>query len=168
MSIAYIGLGSNLGDREKNLQNAITRIRGKEGIRIIRISSFYESDPWGVKEQPRFLNCVVEVETSLEPRSLLQSLLSIEGEMGRRRGRRWGPRLIDIDLLLYDSVVIHDESPEGLILPHPEMHRRKFVLLPLLELIPDAIHPKIKKPLKSFLNLQRKDKTHDRMEIYLR
>jgi 2-amino-4-hydroxy-6-hydroxymethyldihydropteridine diphosphokinase len=130
---AYVGLGSNLGDRE-----ALIR-RAAEAIGAVRLSTIRETEPWGLDEQPRYLNAVAELETSLSPRRLLDRLLAVERELGRERaGPRWGPRTIDLDLLLYGDEAI-DEP--GLRVPHPYLLERRFVLEPLAELIPDQRIP---------------------------
>ena len=126
MTIAYVGLGSNLGDREAAIREAADRIGA------VRLSTIRETEPWGYVDQPSFLNAVAELETELPPRALLDRLLAVELELGRRRdGPRWGPRTIDLDLLLYDDLVI-DEP--GLTLPHPRLAERLFALEPLAEL----------------------------------
>ena len=128
MTPAYVGLGSNLGDRE-----ALIR-RAAEAIGAVRLSTIRETEPWGLQEQPPYLNAVAELETSLTPRQLLDRLLEVEGQLGRERvGLRWGPRTIDLDLLLYGNQVV--EEP-GLRVPHPYLLERRFVLEPLAELIP--------------------------------
>jgi 2-amino-4-hydroxy-6-hydroxymethyldihydropteridine diphosphokinase len=125
---AYIGLGSNLGDREQQIRDAAELIGAR------RLSTIRETEPWGLADQPRFLNAVAEIETSLTPRHLLDSLLDVEGRLGRERGGpRWGPRTIDLDLLLYGEQAI-DEP--GLEVPHPRLRERLFVLEPLAELVP--------------------------------
>jgi len=136
--LAYVGLGSNLGDRVGNLRKALEMIDCENGVGILRVSSFCESEPLGPKDQPDFINAVAEVQTSLAPRSLLEALQRIELEMGRARARRWGPRLIDLDILLYGDLVV---SEPDLVIPHRLMHLRGFVLEPLCELIPEAEHP---------------------------
>ncbi|MGH2811714.1 MAG: 2-amino-4-hydroxy-6-hydroxymethyldihydropteridine diphosphokinase [Actinomycetota bacterium] len=142
---AFVGLGSNRGDRLEYLKQAV-RIMQREGIRVIRASSVYETDPVG-PPQPDFLNAVCEVSTELPPRELYESLKRIEAEVGRRPGPRWGPREIDLDLLLYDDETV--EEPD-LVLPHPDLTRRDFVLAPLLEIRPDATLPG-GQPLERFL-----------------
>lgn len=136
--LAYIGLGSNLGDREGNLRKALDKIGSAVGLNVLRVSSFHESEPAGPPDQPDFVNAVAEVQTSLAPRSLLEVLQRIELEMGRTRSRPWGPRLIDLDILLYGE---HWVSERDLVIPHPMMHLRRFVLGPLCELVPDGEHP---------------------------
>src|SRR5215216_779587 len=139
-STLYLGLGSNLGDREANLREAIERIRGL-GLEVIRASSIYETEPVGYADQPWFLNQVIEVnlDSQFSVSDLLRALLEIEREMGRERTIANGPRVIDIDILIYGEVEIAD--PPRLILPHPRMHERRFVLEPLSEIAPDLIHP---------------------------
>lgn len=134
MSRAYLGLGSNLGDTTENLLGAAKRISALPGTCITRSSSLFETAPWGYVDQPWFLNAVLETETSLEPHELLRRVKSIEQAMGRTPGLRWGPRLIDIDILLYDQVSI--DEPD-LIIPHPRICERLFVLAPLAELLPE-------------------------------
>jgi 2-amino-4-hydroxy-6-hydroxymethyldihydropteridine diphosphokinase len=128
VTLAYVGLGSNLGDREALIRGAA------EAIGAVRLSTIRETEPWGLEEQPPYLNAVAELETSLGPRRLLDRLLDVERQLGRERaGPRWGPRTIDLDLLLYGEQVI-DES--GLRVPHPYLLERRFVLEPLAELVP--------------------------------
>ena len=134
---AFLGLGSNLGDRLGNLQQAVDRLARSRGIRVVRASRVYETAPVG-PPQPDYLNAVLEVDTTLEARGLLETCLEIEAAMGRVRAQRWGPRVIDIDVLTYGG----DEIDEpGLIVPHPRMHERAFVLVPLLELEADPPLP---------------------------
>ncbi len=129
---AYVGLGANLGDREATLGSALAALAQLEGVEVVAVSSFRETDPVGYLEQPRFLNAAVALETSLAPRELLDGLLAIERELGRvREGPRFGPRTIDLDLLLYGGDTI-DEP--GLAVPHPRLAERRFVLEPLEEL----------------------------------
>jgi len=134
---AYIGLGSNLGDRLANLQRAVDLLRAKPGVRVVSSSRVYETEPVG-PPQPDYLNAVIEAETLLEPRALLEACLSVEAEMGRVRDERWGPRVIDVDVLTYDR---DDIDEPGLRIPHPRMHERLFVLAPLLELDADPHLP---------------------------
>lgn len=136
VTTAYIGLGSNLGDRLGNLQAALKALSAR-GLEPAARSSVYESDALG-PPQPDYLNAVVSVPTSLTPRELLEALLAVEAELGRHRGQRWGPREIDLDLLLYGDEMVEED---GLTVPHPEMTKRSFVLLPLLEIAPDLDLP---------------------------
>jgi 2-amino-4-hydroxy-6-hydroxymethyldihydropteridine diphosphokinase len=130
---AFVGLGANLGDREAAILEAARRIEAA------RLSTIRETEPWGYAEQPPYLNAVAELETELPPRALLDRLLAVERELGRiRLGPRWGPRTIDLDLLLYDEIVL---SEPALVVPHPRLHERLFVLEPLSELDPSLIVP---------------------------
>ena len=122
--------------------------------RIVAVSSFYETAPWGVEEQPPFLNLAVEVVTGLEPRELLKLLKQIEGELGRIEAGRWGPRLIDLDIIYYGGRVIKED---GLTIPHPRLHERGFVLAPLSEIAPDFVDPVSKKTAAQLLYLLDKD-----------
>ncbi len=133
----YLSLGSNVGERAKNLQNAIAALTDA-GVEVSRISSIYETEPVDLREQPWFLNCVVEAQTNLPPLELLQALRAIEARMGSKKLVAKGPRLIDMDILLYGNETI--DTPE-LQVPHPHMHLRRFVLAPLAEIAPRARHP---------------------------
>jgi 2-amino-4-hydroxy-6-hydroxymethyldihydropteridine diphosphokinase len=148
VATAYIGLGSNLGDREATLRRALARLNAAHAIRVLEVSRFRETDPVGFTDQPKFVNAVAAVETELAPRELLETLLSVERAMGRtREGPRFGPRTIDLDLLLYDDEII-DEP--GLRVPHPRLHERTFVMEPLAELEPGLVVPG-RGPLKTLL-----------------
>ncbi len=133
---AFVALGSNLGDREGNLHRAL-ELLSQNGVEIVKISKFIETEPYGVIDQPRFLNGVCQVKTVLKPLELLRLLLAVEKEMGRVRLRHWGERNIDLDLLLYEDVIIDTEE---LRLPHPDMVNRDFVMLPLAEIAPELKH----------------------------
>ena len=144
---AYIALGSNLGDKEANLRRALELLI-ERGVEIVKTSTFISTEPYGVTDQPTFLNGVCEVRTSLEPLELLHTLLDIEQEMGRVRLRHWGERNIDLDLLLYEDVVM--DIPQ-LKLPHPDMQNRDFVLLPLAEIAPELVHPTLQKTISELV-----------------
>jgi 2-amino-4-hydroxy-6-hydroxymethyldihydropteridine diphosphokinase len=144
--IAYLSLGSNLGNRQKQLRAAINCL-GDVG-RVVSISSIYETQPVEVTDQPWFLNCAVALETNRSPQQLLNGILAIERDMGRERIHNKGPRKIDIDILLYGEQIIH--SPE-LTVPHPAMDQRRFVLEPLAEIAPQVPHPLLKKTVKELL-----------------
>ena len=133
MTTAFVGIGSNLGDREANLRRAIELLSAEDGIEVIAVSELRETEPVGPVEQGPFLNGAVQVETSLGPRELLGRLLALENRLGRVRSERWGPRTIDLDLLLYGVESI--EEP-GLTVPHPRLHERRFALEPLVDLDP--------------------------------
>ncbi len=138
-SRAYIGLGANLGDREGTLRRALELLAERPGVEVVAVSSFRETDPVGYLDQPRFLNGAAALDTSLDPHALLAVLLEVERELGRtREGPRFGPRTVDLDLLLVNGVVL--DEPE-LTLPHPRLHERAFALEPLLDLDPDLHLP---------------------------
>ncbi|MEW6001403.1 MAG: 2-amino-4-hydroxy-6-hydroxymethyldihydropteridine diphosphokinase [Nitrospirota bacterium] len=137
MSVVYISIGSNLGNREENCLKALELLK-RRGIIIKKQSSFYETEPWGIKDQGRFINMAIEIETVLKPRELLRTLKDIEKEVGRKKSSKWGPRIIDLDILLFDNIIFTEED---LKIPHPLMHRREFVLKPLCEIAAEAIHP---------------------------
>jgi 2-amino-4-hydroxy-6-hydroxymethyldihydropteridine diphosphokinase len=135
---AYVGLGSNLGDREAALEEAIALLRGHPDIEVVAVSTLRETEPWGPVEQPSYLNGAAAIDTRLQPRELLGVLLDVERRLGRVRVERFGPRTIDLDLLLYGDAVL-DEP--GLEVPHPRLHERAFALEPLRELDPQLVVP---------------------------
>ena len=144
--LAYLSLGSNVGDRVAHLRDAIARL---ESIgRVVSVSSFYETEPVEVTDQPWFLNCAVGLETALTAEQLMARLMQIEQEMGRRRVQKKGPRTIDIDILLFDDLIL--DSPDVTI-PHPAMQKRRFVLEPLAEIAAEARHPGVKKTIRELL-----------------
>ena len=136
-AIAYLGLGTNLGGRMDNLHRALGLLSAAPGLRVLRCSQVYETEPWGVADQPRFLNCCVEVAVTVTPEALLGVCKEVEGELGRQPGPRWGPRLIDVDILLYGCRTV--DLPD-LEIPHPRLHLRAFALVPLAELNEGAVH----------------------------
>ena len=144
MATIYIGIGSNIGNREENCRQAI-RFLEENGISVKKQSEMYETEPWGVKDQPKFINMAIEIETNKKPEDLLGILKNIENQMGRTESVKWGRRVIDLDILLYDDLSI--ETPH-LEIPHPFMHEREFVLKPLAEIAPDKKHPVIGKTIK--------------------
>ena len=146
MSIVYLALGTNLGDRSANLRVAIEALPSE--INVIAESKVYETPPWGYENQPAFLNMAVKCETNLEPELLLKRLKQLEVQLGREQSFRWGPRLIDIDILFYGDLILKSES---LIIPHPRLHERAFVLIPLADIASDFIHPILKKTIKELL-----------------
>jgi len=138
LAIAYLCLGSNLGDKKRNLDQALKEIKNLKMVKVLKTSSIYETEPVGFKDQIWFLNAVIKIKTKLPPLSLLYLLQGIERKLGRVRGKRWGPRKVDLDILLYDNVLLKDEK---LTLPHPQIHKRRFVLIPLIELGSRWKHP---------------------------
>jgi 2-amino-4-hydroxy-6-hydroxymethyldihydropteridine diphosphokinase len=146
--LAYLSLGSNVGDRSANLNAAIDRIASLG--KVIAVSSFYETEPVEFAAQPWFLNCAVALDTEKMPRQLLAAILDIEKEMGRRRVQKKGPRTLDIDILLFGNSTI---KAKGLTIPHPSMHQRRFVLAPLAEIAPEARHPVFKRTIGELRDL---------------
>ena len=139
--IIFLGLGTNEGNRQQNLENCIIEIKKTAFIKITKCSSIYESEPVGYINQNWFLNAVLKAEAEIDPVELLTIVKKIEDKMGRKQALRWGPRVIDIDILAYGEKVI---TSENLTIPHPEMHNRRFVLIPLAEIDPSFIHPQKK------------------------
>lgn len=151
---AYIGFGSNIGDRLAFIRNALRRLSETEGISLQRVSSVYETDPVGFAAQAPFLNGAARLATDLSPRLLLRTLKAVETAIGRKHRIRWGPREIDLDLLIYGDVCLQSEA---LTLPHPEMHRRGFVLVPLAEIAPHLVHPTLHTPIRELRNRLEED-----------
>ena len=156
MHVAYIGFGSNIGDRLVHIQNAIHTLSKTEGITLQKISSVYKTDPIGYEAQAQFLNGVAAIQTNLPPLSLLHTLKDIETIIGRQHRIRWGPREIDLDILIYGDLCFQTEK---LVIPHPEMHLRRFVLVPLAEIAPDIVHPVFQETIQTLLERLEDDKS---------
>lgn len=146
--VAYIGLGANVGEPRRQIEEALLHLAAAEEVEVLQVSSFYLNPPLGPPGQPWYVNAVAQVRTRLEPEELLRVLHRLEQELGRKRRERWGPRVIDLDLLLYDGIIL--PGPD-LVLPHPEMHRRAFVLVPLAEIAPQAWHPALERTAAELL-----------------
>lgn len=145
MTEVFLGLGSNVGDREAQLKAAINLLDEQQGIEVIKVSSFYETAPVGYVDQPDFLNLCIKIETELSPHEVLERGLAIEQQLHRVRKERWGPRTLDIDILLYGDEIIETKD---LSIPHPRMTERAFVLIPLQEIAPDKVEPRTQKKIK--------------------
>jgi dihydroneopterin aldolase / 2-amino-4-hydroxy-6-hydroxymethyldihydropteridine diphosphokinase len=156
-STAYIALGSNLGDKEKNLGDAVKLINNSFNTKLIKTSNAYETKPVGYLAQDNFLNCVVEVKTLLSPKALVRFLMDIEKQLKRERIIKWGPRTIDLDVIFYDEIITCDEE---IIIPHPRMHERMFVLKPLCDIAPYYMHPVLHKRIIELMrDVEEKDKS---------
>jgi 2-amino-4-hydroxy-6-hydroxymethyldihydropteridine diphosphokinase len=140
---AYLSLGSNLGDRRGNLNAALSRLQALG--QLVAVSSVYETEPVELTDQPWFLNCAVKLDTEKMPKQLLGGILGLEREMGRQRGQKKGPRLIDVDILLFGTSIV---ETQGLTIPHPALHQRRFVLEPLAEIAPELRHPVFKRTIR--------------------
>jgi 2-amino-4-hydroxy-6-hydroxymethyldihydropteridine diphosphokinase len=167
MKKVFLGIGTNLGEREENLKRAINSIGDNIG-KVVRVSSVYETEPWGFSAENNFLNIVAEVETILTPSGLLGAILMIESQLGRHREeKQFTSRVIDIDILFYEDLII-DETI--LKIPHPHLHKRKFVLVPFSEIAPDQMHPLLKKNIAALLDLcedMSRVRLHDRKTMRL-
>ncbi len=156
MTTAYLSLGSNIGDRAANIGRAVAALPA-HGVRVIRQSRLYETEPVEMREQDWFLNGVVEVQTDLQPAELMASLLAIEQSMGRQRLVPKGPRIIDLDILLFDSAILKQPQLE---IPHPRLAARRFVLVPFAEIAPNVMHPALGKTIRELL-----ETTPDKSEV---
>ena len=156
MTHAYIGFGSNIDDRLNYITQALQLLLEVDSVSLIQISSLYETEPVGYEEQDWFLNGVIAVETRLLAHQLLRLLKEIEGRVGRQHRKRWGPREVDLDLLIYDQCCVN--TPD-LIVPHPEMHQRSFVLVPFAEIAPDVLHPICQQNVQTLLANLNDEKT---------
>ena len=145
---AYIGVGSNLGDKPDNCRKAIDRVGKVSGCRLTGRSDFFRTSPVGVEGHEWYVNAVISIEADITAYQLLKSLLAIEADLGRKRKKKWDPRTIDLDILLYGQAVMDEKE---LTIPHPYMHLRKFVLLPMSQLIPDLVHPVLGKTMAELL-----------------
>ncbi|OGX30176.1 MAG: 2-amino-4-hydroxy-6-hydroxymethyldihydropteridine diphosphokinase [Omnitrophica WOR_2 bacterium RIFCSPLOWO2_12_FULL_51_24] len=146
---AFIALGSNLGDRRGNIEKAIEELKGSLMVEVVKVSKFYETDPVGGPPQDKFLDAAAEIRTLLTPHALLVLLRDAEGKVGRTPSKvKWGPREIDLDILLYNDLVMDDPD---LVIPHPQLHLRRFMIEPLSEIAPEALHPILKKTAAEIL-----------------
>ncbi len=145
---AYIGIGSNLVSPTENCLKAVQRLNAHADLNVVARSSLYQSEPFGITDQDWFVNSVAQITTSLSPEELLRACLSIEQAMGRTRTKKWGPRIIDLDILFYDDLILKQEELE---IPHPGIAERSFVLAPMNEIAPEFIHPKLKKSIQALL-----------------
>jgi 2-amino-4-hydroxy-6-hydroxymethyldihydropteridine diphosphokinase len=160
--IAFIGIGSNMGDKVRRCEEAISEVLKVDNHTLLAKSSFYKTQPVGYTEQDWFVNGVIKIETELEAFDLLRALKTIEGRMGRLQTFRWGPRAIDLDLLLFDGTCL--ETPEVTI-PHPRLQERQFVLVPLAEIAPDLLHPVLKKSVRRLLEGLKEDQGVEKLLV---
>ncbi|PRR83410.1 2-amino-4-hydroxy-6-hydroxymethyldihydropteridine diphosphokinase [Clostridium vincentii] len=145
---AFLSIGSNMGDKEGNLNTAIKALRDNSNIIVEKVSSFIITEPWGKVDQDEFVNGAIKIKTLLSPKDLMKSLLNIEEDMKRVRRVKWGPRIVDLDIIFYDDLISEDDY---VTLPHPRMEERQFVLIPLNEIAPNKIHPILKKRIFKLL-----------------
>ncbi len=156
MHSVIIAIGTNVGNKKENIETAVKKMENNR-MKIVKMAKSFKTLPYGYKEQPAFLNTAVEIETSLSPEKLLEELLKIEKEMGRIRKVHWGPRIIDLDIIFFDNLIINEEK---LKIPHPDMQNRFFVLKPLMEIAPCRVHPKFCETVKTlFEKLENGKKT---------
>ena len=158
--IAYIGIGSNLGDKLNQCEKAISKILKVDRHKLLAKSSFFKTHPLGYPSQDWFVNGVIKIETDLEAPELLETLKTIESQLGRKKTFRWGPRMIDLDILFFDDLKIHTEE---LQIPHPHLQDRQFVLIPLAEIDRDLLHPVLKKTVQELLNNLKEDQGVERL-----
>jgi 2-amino-4-hydroxy-6-hydroxymethyldihydropteridine diphosphokinase len=150
MSYAYLSLGSNIGDRYSYIKDTIAKIKSRKRIKVVKCSSIYETEPWGIKEQGEFLNCVIKIKTEIPPVELISEMKETEAEIGRVKKTHWGEREIDIDVLFYDDLIYSDEE---ISIPHMEVQNRRFVLVPMCEIAPEYIHPAFDKDMIELLEI---------------
>ena len=156
-NLAYIGIGSNLGDKVRNCREAIERIGAAGENKLVGRSSLYRTEPWGNEKQDWFVNAVISIRTSFDPDGLLQHLKNVEEQLEKKKEKRWGPRSIDLDILFFNDEIRETES---LTVPHPFLHLRRFVLVPLQEICPDFIHPQLKFSVRELL-----ERTSDKKKV---
>ena len=156
-NLAYIGIGSNLGDKARNCREAMERIGAAGENKLVGRSSLYRTEPWGNEEQDWFVNAVIAIRTSFDPDGLLQHLKNVEEQLKKKKEERWGPRNIDLDILFFNDEIL--KTP-GLTVPHPFLHLRRFVLVPLQEICPDFIHPQLKLSVGELL-----ERTNDEKKV---